>query len=414
MIQKRALNDAGSLDYSFGDKGFVDLPYNFTFAASRPAALDACGRILIAGRILREQPEPHYPLVVSRLLDSGRPDLSFGVDGTIEVVQEPNSVAPEQADVVVKPDNRIVVACRTGIDWDNPKPSHFYLAQYHENGDLDTSFGVGGIRVIGTIDTGIPGIAVQPDGRILVCWSNGTLGVVLRLMPDGTPDPEFGVNGEKEYDFCNGDLKFEKVVFLPDLDGGRIQLLGRDSGVVLARLLMNGDLDVAYGTDGYISYPDPFPTVQSRARDMAVQQDHKAVVCGYLEIGVGDTPVWLFRTTERGLPDPSFNDCQAIYDFIQLNRAAEANAVAIQADGKIVIAGKLGKRRADPADAGALVVRYLADGSSRDDTFGTDGKVMIDWLKSDDRSVGLAIQPDGKLLVTAVHGITTSVIRLLA
>src|SRR5262245_56136753 len=77
-------------------------------------------------------------------------------------------------------------------------------------GDLDPSFGVGGKLLVdfnGSTDIA-EDVAVQPDGKLVVVglsyinndFSNEDF-AVLRLMPDGTPDPSFGVNGRVTTDF---------------------------------------------------------------------------------------------------------------------------------------------------------------------------------------------------------------------
>jgi uncharacterized delta-60 repeat protein len=88
--------------------------------------------------------------------------------------------------------------------------------------------------------------------------------------------------------------------------------------------------------------------------------------------------------------DPSFDgDGLVTTNFVE-NRSGLAHAVALQPDGKIVVAG-------DSASDFALA-RYEADGSL-DPTFDGDGKVMTNF-NSDDYSTAyaLALQPDGKIV----------------
>jgi uncharacterized delta-60 repeat protein len=80
--------------------------------------------------------------------------------------------------------------------------------------------------------------------------------------------------------------------------------------------------------------------------------------------------------------------------------------VAIQSDGKIVVAGHTSKPPSNFDDF--VVARFNADGSA-DTSFGTGGMVITDFAGSTDSAHALAIQPDGKIVVagTATHGSVT-------
>jgi uncharacterized delta-60 repeat protein len=74
----------------------------------------------------------------------------------------------------------------------------------------------------------------------------------------------------------------------------------------------------------------------------------------------------------------------------------EGTDVAIQADGKIVVAGGAAGRFA--------VARYEMSGSL-DDSFSGNGKVKTNFVGGTDRALGVAIQPNGKIVVAGIHGI---------
>src|SRR5205823_5199649 len=74
----------------------------------------------------------------------------------------------------------------------------------------------------------------------------------------------------------------------------------------------------------------------------------------------------------------------------------DADGVAIQSDGKIVVAGTCNRGGSDNVFA---VARYNADGSL-DSTFGSGGTVTTDFGLggSDDSAYAVALQPDGKIV----------------
>jgi uncharacterized delta-60 repeat protein len=74
----------------------------------------------------------------------------------------------------------------------------------------------------------------------------------------------------------------------------------------------------------------------------------------------------------------------------QVGIVGGASSVAIQSDGKIVVAGG--------ADNDFAVVRYNPDGSLDTDFFGV-GMVITPVSSGDDYANGVVIQPDGKIVV---------------
>ncbi|HEX5123732.1 MAG TPA: delta-60 repeat domain-containing protein, partial [Rhodanobacteraceae bacterium] len=87
----------------------------------------------------------------------------------------------------------------------------------------------------------------------------------------------------------------------------------------------------------------------------------------------------------------------------------EATAVAIQPDGKIVVAGRWGGTGPGPTFA---IVRFNADGSL-DGTFGVDGIVTLSsGFAGGDEAHGVAIAGDGKITVGGYFGSLGGVYRL--
>ncbi len=105
------------------------------------------------------------------------------------------------------------------------------------------------------------------------------------------------------------------------------------------------------------------------------------------------------RIDANGRPDQTFAD--KAFRFIDLGSGSEANAIVLQADGKILVAGTDGTRGANDFDF--LLVRLDTDGRF-DPDFGREGRVTTSFGKDFDSVLGLLVQPDGAILAVGFAG----------
>ena len=152
-----------------------------------------------------------------------------------------------------------------------------------------------------------------------------------------------------------------------------------------------GDLDPSFGRDGKVT--TDFAGGGDQAQAVAIQGDGKIVAAGIDRnlSGVGDFA--LARYNPDGSLDTTFDtDGLVTTDFI--GQTDQAYAVAIQGDGKIVAAGRafLGSTREEFA-----LARYNPDGSL-DTTFDGDGKVTTDFAAFNDNARAVVIQGDGRIV----------------
>jgi uncharacterized delta-60 repeat protein len=304
-------------------------------------------------------------------------DPSFGTGGIVETAI---GSAASARSVALQSDGRIVVA-----GWSYPGGT--FLARYMPNGTLDSSFGSGGF-VTGT-GSWIPRVALQPDGKILVT-AYETFSV-RRYRADGSLDTDFGVGGT-----ASGPAGYSGAVAL-QLDG-RILVVGSSSqqpGITIVRFLADGTLDQEFGASGVVH------TLIDGAsgHDIAVQPDGKIVVGG--SMNNGDGRFALARYGQGGDLDPTFGSGGFVSEPVG-GRYAGAQAIAIDASGRIVAAGN--------ADGRVAVARYGPDGSV-DRSFGTNGASTVGTggLSGAD---GLALQLDGKIVVTGNGANVLAVLRL--
>src|SRR5438046_618184 len=169
-------------------------------------------------------------------------------------------------------------------------------------GDLDTTFGTGG-RVVtdfgGSEET--PALALQPDGRIVVAGSSvlvfGFNFALARYNPDGTLDLSFGQGGRVLTSFGRSE-RARSLALQPD---GRIVVAGSSGfDFALARYNPDGSLDSSFGVGGKVTTDfSGTGRFEEEAHAVALQPDGKIVVAGTAdEVGPGDsTSPW--RATTR-------------------------------------------------------------------------------------------------------------------
>ncbi|WP_457353104.1 delta-60 repeat domain-containing protein [Roseateles sp. P5_D6] len=155
-----------------------------------------------------------------------------------------------------------------------------------------------------------------------------------------------------------------------------------------------GDIDTSFGGGTLVT---PGGITDDYVRGVTVQADGKAVVAGFGVFGsTTGTDFMVVRHLRDGGLDPSFgNGGKVSTAFNNGGRSDEAQAVAVQADGKILVAGS--------SDQGAsgydfALARYNADGTL-DTTFGSGGRVTTSFGNGADKAYALLLQPDGKIVL---------------
>lgn len=166
--------------------------------------------------------------------------------------------------------------------------------------------------------------------------------------------------------------------------------------------IVPGDLDVTFGTKGMALYDDPIQGAMSNeeGRGMAIQPDGKIVVAGYV---LSAAPVFasalVLRFTASGVLDSTFGT-NGVVTFDPATGFKDGWAVSIQADGKIVVVGDSGL-----PNPNVILARLNTDGTL-DSTFGTGGVASID-INDSDYGYAVVIQADGKIVVAGQTSIAT-------
>ncbi len=269
-------------------------------------------------------------------------DPGFDFDGK-RLVGRFGTTSHPTARILEQSDGKLVTVGQDGV------------ARFNADGSLDTGFGLGGLTVLNFDQrgAGLSDVAQQPDGRLVVVGAVESLAangrfdwLIARLNTDGSLDTSFNapdgfvrVNTGGCCDSISG-----VQVIQSGADAGKILVTGRLGSlqVTLARYLPSGSLDTTFGND---------------------PGNNVSTVAGIVRTVVG------------------YSD--------------QGSRLALQPDGRILVGG--GSIPSAGGDSDAMVVRYHADGSL-DTTFGTGGAATMDY-GGRDHVYDLAVQADGKVVV---------------
>jgi uncharacterized delta-60 repeat protein len=381
-------NTDGSLDLTFGTDGIVTTSISDARSSGNAsAALQPDGKIVVVGG------GGGTGFLVLRYNADGALDDSFDGDGKVlVVVGNPSGSARGFADAVaLQSDGKIVVV---GIGIVGTE-SVIGVARLNIDGSLDASFGSGGkatTKPAGASFISAYAVAIGVDGKIIVAgdvFSTSTSDfMVIRYDTNGSLDGTFGAGGIVTTGFTSGG--FESAFAVTVQPDGKIIAAGTgQSGFNLARYNVNGSLDTTFDFDGSASFSfSSFPTY-APAYAVTLQPDGKILVAGRALNNFA-----VARLKPNGALDPSFSyDGKTMTNFVA--GSDTARAIALQPDGKIVVAGSSAVDETSPS-AFALT-RYNPDGSL-DTTLDGDGKLTTLFARSADTLSGAALQPDGKLV----------------
>ena len=352
-----------------------------------------------SGEIRGQIIETHGP-AISFPASSGSLDTTFGSNGAISTsVGFGNDVA--QA-VVIQADGKIVVAGYAYNGTDND----FALVRYNPNGTLDETFdgtqnGNGIVTAaIGTSNDEAFGIALQTDGKIILAGQvyngNNTDIAVARFNVNGTLDTSFDQDGRVAIAVGTGNDIARSVAVQPD---GKLVIAGNFSNganndICVIRLDSLGALDPSFvgnSGNGIGIVTTPVGAGNDAGYSVAIKTNGKVVVAGFYFSGVSnDTAVLQYNP--NGQLDTSFSE-DGIATATFSTDTDEALAMTLQPDGKIVIAGCI--RNGSPNDF--LIARFGLDGRL-DPQFGTSGSTIVTFSSGVDIAMGVAVQPDGRIV----------------
>ena len=388
---------AGTLDPKFGKGGIVFT----TNTSANSGALQGDGKIVVAGSIATNQNQEQPGLL--RYNTDGTLDPNFGIGG--KVVIGGTNAGPAFA-VAVQTDGKILAAA--------PANLHLTVFRFNSNGSVDNTFGNNGATAIQPDEVFLApasgGIALEPDGRILVATAHnegGPLQIVARLLANGQLDSTFGSNGVAPT--FGGD----SVAVLPN---GNI-LVG--TGSVSSAYAPNGAVVKDFGIHGQT--PGFAPGFANEIGGFVVT-NNSSTVTRIITAGTIFTDLNLMSLNSvsgfllvsyniDGTLDNAFGIHGGVTTPFPGNILARAFAVALQRNGDIVAVGQTALT--DTGSSDFALVRYNPDGSV-DTTFGNSGFVSTAFGTSVAFASTVLIQIDGKIIaVGKSNNGTTTLARYL-
>ena len=363
----------GNLDINFGIGGKAVASFGlWTTSAGNSMALQADGKILVAGTA---NIDGYSEFALVRYLSNGSLDSSFGNGG--KVTTKIGSYHEIGNSVALQTDGKILVA---GATWHDDFNTDFAMARYLSNGSLDISFGNGGkvatsfdIQESCWISRDIAyTVALQDDMNIVVAGSSCDLGFsVARYLPNGDLDTNFGNGGKVATNIGFGGYGKSAAI----QSDGKILVAGNSEGdfasdFAVVRYLLNGNLDTNFGSGGKVRVDFDsdyrFPAFDF-GNSVALQSDGKIIVAGSSTVEY-DGNFAMARLLSDGSLDNSFGSGGKL--ITSFGGRESANGVDLQADGKIVLAGVSSDNSVIKSDNFALA-RYMPDGSF-DTSFGNE------------------------------------------
>jgi uncharacterized delta-60 repeat protein len=399
----------GDHDPGFGTNGLATFqpPVNGGTDVGRSVAVDSFGRVLLAGHSREAIPaKTRFALV--RFDAAGEPDKSFSGDGAV-VTEFPGSMNSEANALAVDALGRPILAGRLY----NPGFNNFGVARYDTSGTLDPSLDGDGLASLGfeSVHAGALDLQIDSQGRLVVAGESedqgkDKVGLLGRLLADGTPDPSFGGDGRVTIAQANpfrlGALALDPLGRL--VTGGT---LGVDAGqdAQMSRHEPDGELDPTFATSGSLLETFGAPTGTGTA--VAIDAAGRYVLAGGAFPADGGSLIGLARynvayptapVAATG-PPPPIARCKGKPATVvgtpgrdRLKGTARRDVIAALAGNDVVRA--LAGNDIVCAGAGKDLVRagagkdLVLGGSGRDLLFGQGGKDRLLGQKGPDTLVG--------------------------
>ncbi len=329
------------------------------------------------------------------IVDSVVTTVTIADAGAVDTTFTPSFINSTVNKMIVEPTGGIVIGGWFGQIASSTRGG---IARLGADGVFDANFAsLGGASGAVATDpnTRVNDLARQPDGKIVVVGNftamNGTArGHLARLSADGTLDTNFAT-GAGANDVVNA------VLVQPDgkiLIGGYFTTYNGTARRMLARLNEDGTLDAGFN-------PPTFGSGAGwRVESLALQPDGFALIGGSFYFSGSPFKASLCRVTTTGALDSAFS---GVTDGAHLagtpGSIRSVKKIAVQLDGKIVIAGTF-----------TAFNNTARGGLARLTTTGVLDATIVPT--SNGECTALLIQPDGKILIggsfTTVNGTTAN------
>jgi uncharacterized delta-60 repeat protein len=455
QLQMIRLNPEGELDPTFGTNGLVSQLGDATVGSlvARDITTTSSGEIVVVGQTTKDLGD----VLIARYLSDGSPDDSFGMNGRVVT---PLGTQYDIANAVaIDSDDGILVAGRAT---DTSQPCGAFgclpggvVLRYDSEGQLDPAFGGGdGWAMVGEELSELSQLAVVNEGRLVVAGA----GQLVTLLSNGTPDDTFGAAG------LVTSHNFQRAAIGPD---GDVVVVGRaedqaakQAELLAARIDASGEADTDYGVNGWARFGSG--GIADMALNVVEDAQRRLLVLGTtqyfypllttfavsrladdgsLDTSFGDqgfstlkamvhgaellhTPegktlavgtsvpssTWFFgvhRLNADGLHDDTFGTAGIAEEALIAQGSSHARAAALQGDGKLVVVGYV----AASNNFDLALLRLDTEGVP-DDSFGTDGHVVVDAGVQFEQLRDVALTSAGEIVAVGGGGVQGSTVLL--
>ncbi len=386
---------AGTLDPSFNNDGIATLAPGTLHDVANAVAIQSDQKIVFTGTArITSTTGFTSDLVIGRLKNNSSLDTTFASNGIYHLASTGGSVFGY--DVKIQPDGKIVVCGGYSISAAN---TDFLVIRLNSDGTPDTSFGGGdGIAIfpVAAAEDYAYELEILSNGKILLAGSSSIPGfsydraILMCVLPNGTLDSGFGNGGFSSVQISSTSSDIFRS--LEVLQSGKIiaagvSNLGNNESMLMAAFLADGSADNAFGTSGILTTTD-----FNQVFDM-VKNGNLVYLTGRIITPAGfDLGLACIDTTGNFVSGFGQNGI-VVADY---NPIDVGLAITLQSDGKIICAGTSGMGALGNRDM--LVMRFLPDGNL-DAGFNASGYNIIPTSTGFEELNAVALQADGKIVV---------------
>lgn len=378
------------LDNHFGTNGIITTSIGENGAIGQSVVVQPDGKIIVGG--YSSNKGLYFDFALVRYNADGTLDQNFGADG--KVMTDVGGFSDYGKALAIQTDGKILLAGSST----NGKNSDFALVRYNTDGSLDQNFGDHGkvITAVGKFNDYGKSIAIESNGKIIVAGGsdNGYNYdfALVRYNIDGSIDNSFAINGKAITDVKGSNDNGESIAI--DVNG-KILVTGyafndKDKDIALLRYNSNGSLDSSFNRSGKVAID--IDGAYDAGNAVRVQSDGKIVVAGY-SYSTYNYSFVLLRYTANGLPDNSFGLSGIVTTSIG-DEGTTAKSLALLSNGKIMVGGYAHNR----SDYDFVLACYNVDGTM-DETFNTDGETTTVITTSNDYCNAIAIESNGNIIL---------------
>lgn len=423
----------GQLDNTFGTDGLVLANFggNDMDAQARAVVIRYDGKIVVGGSVVTGTTSADFGLMI------------FDDEGMMEAMHQQHVGAAGNADringLAVQPDNKVVAVGRsTNMAGD----SSFIVARYKVNGTLDETFNPAGetpgvvfVDFFNAVQAEASAVALKRDGRIVVVGAaqdasllpgnTNQFYAVTVLNQDGSFDTSFA-NGAGRVVYSTAAISGNNA---SRADAVTIQSVGNNDNIIIAgeatlvalpmftsfqiaRITCEGMLDTNFAASGVdtVSFGN---LGDEKALGVDVYPDGRIIAVGSAVTSSDIEAISLTRRLINGGADTTFNMAGAIPGQNQLEIAMQnliGNAVNIQNDGKILIAGV--QQDDTTGDSYFILIRF-SDAGELDTSFGGNpgpGYVTTNFggMPPTNIAYTLALQQNGKIILVGAAQVSNT------